>query len=265
MLLKDKVVILVSVFIFAVSVNVSWAEDVKSMTNSIGMEFVLIPEGSFMMGSDADPKNVNIKEDESPKHKVTITKPFYIGKYEVTQAQWVRLMGDNPSAFKMKEEPRPVENVSWDDVQTFIQNLNKKERTKRYRLPTEAEWEYAARAGADTAYYFGDNPDLLPEYGWYEKNSDGETHPVGLLKPNAWGLYDIHGNVWEWCQDWYGGKYYAVSPLSDPEGHPFGDFRVFRGGSWYSFDRQCRSTNRPTNYFKYERKDFFGFRVVKEF
>ncbi|OQX07133.1 MAG: Sulphatase-modifying factor protein, partial [Desulfobacteraceae bacterium IS3] len=172
---------------------------------------------------------------------------------------------NNPSAFKLKENTRPVDNVSWEDAQAFIGELNKKERTKRYRLPTEAEWEYAARAGSDTAYHFGDNPDLLPEYGWCETNSGGETHPVGLLKPNAWGLYDIHGNVWEWCQDWYDKKYYAVSPATDPAGPSSGEFHVFRGGSWYSSDTRCRTTNRPMNYFKYDRKDFFGFRVVKDF
>jgi formylglycine-generating enzyme required for sulfatase activity len=213
----------------------------KNYSNSIGMEFILIPAGSFTMGAD---KNFKAYDDETPLHRVRISRPFYLGKYEVTQAQWTAVMGNNPSKFKGQNNP--VEQVSWDDAQIFIEQLNAQEGHNRYRLPTEAEWEYAARAGTTGAYSFGDDAASLGEYGWYEDNSGWEAHPVGQKQPNAWGLYDMHGNVWEWVEDWYGESYYRNSPLTDPAGpSSAGSYhRVFRGGAWYSNVRHCRSAMR---------------------
>jgi formylglycine-generating enzyme required for sulfatase activity len=209
-----------------------------SYANSIGMEFALIPAGEFMMGSpDADKEAF---KGEKPQHRVTISKPFYLGKYMVTQAQWEAVMGNNPSKFNGLNNP--VENVSWDDVQEFIKKLNQKEGGNKYRLPTEAEWEYAARAGMTSTYSFGDDAGALGRYAWYKGNSGETTHPVGGKEPNAWGLYDMHGNVWEWVQDWYGG--YAGSSATDPRGPSSGSFRVLRGGSWGSDAGGCRSARR---------------------
>ncbi len=228
----------------------------KAYKNSIGMEFVLIPAGSFMMGTD---KNFEDCDDhETPRHKVTISKPFYIGKYEVTQDQWVAVMGSNPSKFKGRK--RPVDQVSWEDTQSFIRKLNRKEETDKYRLPTEAEWEYAARAGTTTAYSFGNDKGGLGQYAWYGGNS-GKTHPVGQLRPNAWGLYDVHGNLWEWCQDWYGEKYYSDSPSTNPRGPSSGSDRVRRGGSWFSGTRLCRSAYRY-RYSPGRRNYDLGFRLA---
>jgi formylglycine-generating enzyme required for sulfatase activity len=211
----------------------------KTWTNSIGMEFVLIPAGTFMMGSpDSDPDAL---DREKPAHQVTQSQAFYLGKYPVTQAQWEAVMGANPSAFKGAD--RPVENVSWDDVQAFMQKLNEREGVDHYRLPTEAQWEYACRAGSSTRYYFGDDAARLDDYAWYEENSDHQTHPVGQKHPNAWGLYDMHGNVWEWVQDWYGG--YTANPVTDPIGPTTGAVRrVVRGGSWLVTARFARSAYR---------------------
>jgi len=212
----------------------------KTFTNSIGMEFVLIPAGSFMMGAD---KNFEEAADhETPRHKVTISKSFYLGKYEVTQEQWVAVMGSNPSNFKGRTNP--VEEVSWHDVQEFIHRLNQKENTNVYRLPTEAEWEYACRAGTTTTYSFGDDADQLGQYAWYIDNSGDKTHPVGQKQPNAWGLYDMHGNVWEWVQDWYGKTYYSQSPAKDPQGPSSGESRLLRGGSWNFDASNARCANR---------------------
>lgn len=187
----------------------------STITNSIGMKLVLIPAGSFMMGSDSNFEECG--QNETPRHKIVISNSFYLGQYEVTQEQWVAVMGANPSKFKAKENP--VEQISWDEAQLFISNLNKKEGTDRYRLPTEAEWEYACRAGSETPYYFGDDKNSMVKYGWYDANSEAHSHPVGQLEPNAWGLYDMHGNVWEWCLDWYSDKYYEHSPSTDPQGY----------------------------------------------
>jgi formylglycine-generating enzyme required for sulfatase activity len=224
----------------------------KTLRNSIGMEFVLIPAGTFMMGSATG------NADERPVHRVTLSKPFYMGKYEVTQEQWQAVMGDNPSMFQV-DLRQPVEQVWWDDVFTFIGKLNAMEGGEKYRLPTEAEWEYAARAGSTTAYSFGDDPQRLGEYAWYKDNSGDRTHPVGQLKPNAWGLYDTLGNVWEWVQDWYGP--YPDGPVTDPHGPSSGTHRLRRGCGFNNFAEFCRTANRYSvpGYRDY----FLGFRLVR--
>jgi formylglycine-generating enzyme required for sulfatase activity len=223
-------------------------------TNSIGMEFVLIPAGTFQMGSNDG------EDDEKPVHSVTISKPFYLGKYEVTQREWKAVMGSNPSYYK--GDNRPVERVSWDDVQEFIKKLNAKEGGDKYRLPTEAEWEYACRAGSTTRWYFGDNENQLGDYAWYKANSGNETKPVGQKKPNAFGLYDMHGNVWEWCQDWYSKDYYGSSPKTDPTGPSSGSNRVRRGGSWGGTATIARAALRGTDFPDY-RYGNLGFRLLR--
>jgi formylglycine-generating enzyme required for sulfatase activity len=228
----------------------------KTYTNSIGMEFVLSPAGEFMMGAGAN--DIGAKDDEKPQHKVTISKDFYLGKCEVTQEQWTKVMGSNPSNFKGRTNP--VEQVSWDDVQEFIRRLNQKEGHKRYRLPTEAEWEYAARAGSTTIYSFGDDDGQLGDYAWYEDNAD-DTHPVGKKKPNFFGLYDMHGNVYEWVHDWYSENYYSESPSSDPTGPTSGSDRVLRGGSWRNLARGARSASRYSS-LPGSRGNLLGFRLA---
>jgi len=204
----------------------------EKTVNVDGIDLVLmeIPAGEFLMGSPGDTGMPH----ERPQHKVVISKPFYLGKYEVTQLLWIKVMGSNPSYFKRQrgDAPRPVETVSWDDAQEFIAKLNSMTGQK-FRLPTEAEWEYACRAGSTTKYFFGDDPDELGGYAWYGDNSDNRTHPVGQKKPNGFGLYDINGNVWEWCADRYGDKYYTTSPERDPKGPQSGKFRILRGGGWH--------------------------------
>lgn len=218
-------------------------------TNSLGMEFVLIPAGSFIMGS---PDSEEGRFPDEACYHVKITNPFYLGKFQVTQSQWEAVMGENPSSFKGAD--LPVESVSWGDCQEFIRKLNRMEETKKYRLPTEAEWEYAARAGSTMAYSFGDDPKTLGDYAWFEGNSKGSTHPVGGKRPNAWGLYDMHGNVWEWMQDWYTDDFEGISYVEDPKGPLTGVYRVLRGGAWTRYARHCRSANRNGGIpeFRYE-------------
>jgi formylglycine-generating enzyme required for sulfatase activity len=210
-----------------------------TFTNNIGVEFVLIPAGTFMMGTPIEQLDAiaggdqdyrNRIEHETPQHQVEISQPFYLGKYPVTQRQWEMVMGATPSRFK--GDNLPVERVSWNDVQAFIKKLNEREGVDHYRLPSEAEWEYACRAGSTGLYSFGDDAARLGEYAWYKENSDEKTHPVGEKKPNTWGLYDMHGNVWEWVQDRYDENYYQNSLNVDPQGPNAGAFRVYRGGSW---------------------------------
>jgi formylglycine-generating enzyme required for sulfatase activity len=229
----------------------------NTYTNSIGMKFVLVPAGTFMMGAD---KNFDeASDDELPRHQVTISKPFYLGVYEVTQQQWKDVMGNNPSKFKGRDNP--VETVSWEDAQDFIRHLNQKEGHSRYRLPTEAEWEYAARAGSTSTYFFGDNKSQLGDYAWYEDNSGREAHPVGQKRPNAWGLYDMIGNVWEWNQDWLGDTYYANSPSSDPTGPSSSAYRVVRGCGWNIGAGICRSALRSGG-GPASRSEYCGFRLA---
>ncbi len=197
----------------------------------VDIEFVQIPPGEFDMGSGSG------NPDEKPVHRVRISKAFEMGKCPVTQAQWEAVMGRNPSHFKGAD--RPVEEVSWNDVQVSLEKLNARGDGYRYRLPTEAEWEYAARAGTT-----GDYAPDLDAVAWCAANSGGETHPVGQKRPNGWGLYDMLGNVWEWCQDWYDAGYYKTSPAVDPCGPESGKFRVLRGGSWLYDPGDLRASGR---------------------
>jgi formylglycine-generating enzyme required for sulfatase activity len=217
-----------------------------------GMEFVKILPGELMMGCSAG--DTECLDPEKPAHRVRITKPFEIGSYEVTQAQWQSVMGSNPSVFKGSN--RPVEYVSWNDVQDFLQKLTAKHDGYRYRLPTEAEWEYAARAGTTGAH-----AGPLDSMAWYDSNSGHHTNPIGQKQPNAWGLYDVIGNVWEWVQDWYDETFYARSPAADPVGPSSGRYRVLRGGSWYN------GPTRASFRFRYDppfRDPTIGFRCVRE-
>jgi len=220
-------------------------------------EFVLIPAGDFDMGSPSNEKDRYI--DEGPVHQVKISNSFYLGKYEITQKQWRDVMGTSPSYFK--GDDLPVERVSWKDVQEFIKRLNGKDGGNKYRLPTEAEWEYAARAGTTTRYSFGNDESELGDYAWYEDNSGDNTHNVGQKKPNPWGLYDMHGNVWEWTQDRYHDSY-SGAPTDGSAWEGNSSYRVIRGGSYDDSKRDCWLTNRNylSNIFH---SSYTGFRLVK--
>lgn len=212
-------------------------EVAEVVTNSIGMRLRRIPAGKFMMGL---PNSV-----ESTRHEVTLTKDYFLGVTEVTQAEFEAVMGKNPSHFKGSK--RPVESVSWDDAVEFCRKLSYKEfgSGRSYRLPTEAEWEYACRAGRETTYFWQWDPGvpketLIDDYIWFDDNSGNETHDVGQKKPNRWGLFDMSGNVWEWCADWWGR--YRSGAVTDPSGPESGSARVLRGGSWDSRAGSCVST-----------------------
>jgi formylglycine-generating enzyme required for sulfatase activity len=230
----------------------AWAENLGvevEKENSIGMKLRVIPPGTFTMG------------EGNTAHEVTLTKPFMIGVHEVTQADYQTVMRINPSKFKGSRNP--VEMVTWNDATEFCRRLSLLPREKPagrvYRLPTEAEWEFACRAGTTTTYSFGDDESLLSRYGWTKDNGGGTTHPVGSKLANPFGLYDVHGNVWEWCQDWYGG--YPSFAVTDPKGAVSGSSRVGRGGSWFGPAEDCRSAIRygsnpsPRDYYD-------GFRVT---
>lgn len=226
--------------------------------SSWAMEFVDIPAGCFMMGRDA---NFESGEDsELPQHKVCLNA-FQMGKYEVTQAEWVAVMGSNPSEFKGRTNP--VENVSWDDAKVFIKQLNKIEGSNKYRLPSEAEWEYAARAGATTTYSCGDSAGCLDGIAWYAGNSNKTTHPVGEKQPNKWGVYDTTGNVWEWTQDCWN-KNYGGAPTNG-SAWTNGDCgnRMYRGGGWYGDVYNSRSAYRD-DYSPDFRSRFSGFRLLRQ-
>jgi formylglycine-generating enzyme required for sulfatase activity len=202
-----------------------------------GMEFVFVKGGCYKMGS------TNGGSDEKPVHDVCVSD-FSIGKYEVTQGQYAAVMGSNPSKFAQCGPDCPVETVSWNDAQTFIGKLNAK-GDRQYRLPTEAEWEYAARSGGKEEKWAGTNDEAeLGKYAWYDKNSEKRTHRVGLKKKNGLGIHDMSGNVWEWCQDWYNEAYYEDSPKDNPPGADIGEKRVLRGGSWDSLGNYARAAYR---------------------
>ncbi len=239
----------------------------KTYTNGIGMAFMLIPAGTFAMGAADNDREATARE--KPRHQVTITRPFYIGKYEVTQAQWQAVMGNSPytgarsnpflelpgMAARVVKPSNPV-TVSWNEAQAFIQRLNQDEGRQRYRLPTEAEWEYAARAGTTTAYSFGNDAQQLARYAWFgEDFATGGPHAVGLKAPNPWGLHDVHGNVWEWVQDWYS-DHYDAGPVADPKGPSTGASRVVRGGSWH-----VTSTSWRTSFRKPYEPDYRGISI----
>ncbi len=252
------------------------ADMTLDLGNGAKMQLALIPAGKFTMGLSAgeplrDP-------DAVPEHQVAITEPFYMGIYTVTQDQYQQVMGTNPSSFKGANNP--VESVSWDDAMEFCKKLSQK-TGKRVRLPTEAQWEYACRAGTTTAYNTGAT--LKPGQadcafrvspGYWEKfkawvlsffpaskQSQGGPRPVGSFSPNAFGLYDMHGNVWQWCADWYGADYYANSPAINPTGPRDGTYRALRGGSWCFNSLICRSADRG-RYDRNYRYGIIGFRVV---
>ena len=224
----------------------------------VRLELILIPAGEFKMGSpDSDNNN---ETGVKPQHRVRITKPFYLGTYLLRQEQWEAVMGNNPSYCKGPKNP--VESVSWEDCQKFLGKLNEKfgARWGHFQLPTEAQGEYACRAGSITHYCFGDDESGLREYAWYDANSGEEPHPVGGKRSNAWGLYDVHGNLWEWCADWYDSGYYAHSPMDDPTGPTTGSNRVGRGGCWNSPAKFCQSASRNFNKPGYADDDW-GLRV----
>ena len=219
------------------------------------MQFVSIPAGTFMMGCSAgDP---DCYAEEKPAHRVTITRPFEMGKFQVTQAEYEAVMSVNPSNFKGAN--LPVENVSWEDANRFCEALNSKKDGYRYRLPTEAEWEYAARAG-DTSCRYG--PLLL--VAWFRDNSEGTTHPVGGKQPNSFSLYDMLGNVWEWVHDWYGITYYSSRQETDPQGPVSGEYRVSRGGSWRGVVRGQARVSARYILKPNVRNMVVGFRCVRE-
>ena len=215
-----------------------------------GMDFVFVPGGYFMMGSSGSEGN----DDEQPHHKVYVS-PLWVGKYEVTQEQYRSIMGKNPSIYSGNR--RPVENICWNDSVSFCEKFSR-QYSVRARLPYEAEWEYACRAGSTTPYYWGSN--INGTYCWHSGNSGITTHPVGQKRGNAFGLHDITGNVWEWCMDWYCSGYYKNSPKMNPKGPASGRYRVIRGGSWYYIDSGIRSAIRNRVFPLHS--GLFGFRIV---
>ncbi|MFN5514770.1 MAG: formylglycine-generating enzyme family protein [Cyanobacteriota bacterium] len=228
------------------------------LPGGVKLELVKIPAGSFLMGS-------NESEREKPVHRVTLQE-FYLGKYPVTQEQWQAIMGNNPSNFRgnlfIRNPKNPVEQVSWNDCKDFCEKLSHL-TSQKYKLPTESEWEYACRAGTETRYYFGDSERMLGDYAWWYGNSDSTPHPVGQKPPNRWGLYDIHGNVWEWCEDnWH--PNYRLAPT---DGSAWNDNsflkggKVVRSGSWHSYLTSCRSAYRSLSATDYC-TSYVGFRVV---
>jgi formylglycine-generating enzyme required for sulfatase activity len=238
----------------------------NTITNSIGMKLLHIPKGTFTMGSPIEEEGADNDEEQ---HQVTISKDYCLGVTEVTQGQYEKVMGTNPSHFqkrvirKSDSSMHPVERVSWEDAVEFCKKLSdlpeEKKAGRVYRLPTEAEWEYACRAGTKTTFSFGERSNASGDYAWCQENSDLLSHPVGEKKPNAWGLYDMQGNVLEWCSDWYG-EYPKVA-VSDPAGPREGSSRVVRGGGLYDVAAVCRSAERGRGGPSI-RDDFIGFRVA---
>lgn len=252
----EKIILGRAVFVLVligmmVSGPFSLAEERKTFTSSAtGMVFLEIPGGCYPMGDNRG------YAYEQPEHEVCVND-FYIGQFEVTQQQWLKLMEKNPSKFSGLQNP--VDRVSWNDAMAYIEKLNQEEGTGRYRLPTEAEWEKAARGGSRFRYYWGDEMDN--EYVWYYGSSNFKTHPVGTRKPNAYGLYDMLGNVWEWVSDWYDFHYYKHSPRHNPQGPPTGKLKARRGGSMANLASYVRSASRyrgPVD----KRHHILGFRIA---
>ena len=225
-----------------------------SKSNINNIEMVFVKGGTFTMGCTS--KQSDCYSDEKPTHQVTLND-YYIGKYEVTQKQWKDVMGSNPSSNKGCDEC-PAEKVSWNDIQEFIKKLNEK-TGKKYRLPTEAEWEYAARGGASSAHYKYSGSNNIDEVAWYKSNSTSKTHPVGTKKANELGIYDMSGNVWEWCSDWYDA--YSSNSQTNPTGAVSGSGRVLRGGSWSNLAQYCGVSCRGDGTPRY-RGDDLGFRLA---
>jgi formylglycine-generating enzyme required for sulfatase activity len=245
----------------------------KQVTTKTGIEMMLIPAGEFIMGDDGG------EDDEKPAHKVKISA-FYMDKYEVTQQAYEGMMGKNPAKFK--GPLKPVERISWFSAIQYcnmrslregltpcydLETLECNYEADGYRLPTEAEWEYACRAGTSTEYSFGNAPEELGQYAWFKTNANETSHPVGQKKPGPWGFYDMHGNIWEWCNDYYDENYYKKSPIENPSGPSMGDERVLRGGSWAGAAQSARSSSRYSETpgfadvcFGYEA---YGFRCVR--
>ncbi len=231
----------------------------QEISNAIGMKLVLLPAGEFLMGSPHDDPDARM--DEKPQHLVQISQPFFLSVTLATQAQYHQVMGDNPSRFQ-GDPQRPVERVSWEDAVEFCHRLSEQEG-QTYRLPTEAQWEYACRADTTTRYSFGDDPAELGDHAWYGANSSATTHPVARKKPNPWGFFDLLGNVAEWCADGYSVDAYARSSEKDPTGPDSAALRVLRGGCWRDhqtdrFRSAARLALPPTFRF-----DYRGFRVVR--
>jgi formylglycine-generating enzyme required for sulfatase activity len=245
-------------------------DDKTLITNSIGMKLKLISAGEFLMGSPQSEKN---RGSEEQQHRVRISESFYMQTTEVTQGQWKSVMGTEPWKGKtnVKEGPDYAASyLNWDDATEYCRKLSAKEGRK-YRLPTEAEWEYACRAGSASMYNFGDTASRLGDYAWYDKNAsdvdEKYAHRVGLKKPNTFGLYDMHGNVYEWCQDWHIADYYGKSPAADPRGPASGSSRILRGGAWDYDAQRTRSADRfryAPSALRYFRFYCIGFRVVCE-
>lgn len=256
----------------AVGMNFNLFADEFDAATYDQIEFVRIPAGSFEMGTSDSARAALIaqtvwtrfNECECPAHRVRISHSFWLSKCEITQKQWKTAMGKNPSAFK--GDSLPIESVSWNDVQRFITKLNQNGHGK-YRLPTEAEWEYCCQAGGTNGFAVGIDFDAIDrtnvtDYAWCRGNSENKTHPVGTKRPNAWGLHDMQGNVWEWCQDWYQANYYSQGSANNPVNREASAERVFRGGSWFldwpALRPACRSGNWPD--FK---SQYVGFRLVR--
>ena len=258
----------------AVSVGGTPPVTPKEITTESGVKMVLLPGGTFTMGDEDG-------EVDEPAHKVEVG-PFAIDKFEVTQEEYERVMGANPSKFKGRKNP--VEQVRWSDAVRYCNERSRVEglepaydlktwtcrfEADGYRLPTEAEWEYAARAGAATAYSFGDSDSKLQQHAWFKVNARGKPKPVGQRRPNAWGLHDVHGNVWEWCNDFYKVDYYLEGPKKDPKGPESGKNKILRGGCWNSNADACRSAYRYNENPAYTDAcfgyDIYGFRCVRTY
>ncbi len=231
-------------------------EELEQNSDIDDTDFELIPKGSYKMGTKI--KKLGGEYDEQPVRKVTISA-FFMMKTEVTQRQWFHVMESNPACFKAADHP--IEQVSWNQVNLFISRLNSEAGKRMYRLPTEAEWEYACRSGSETRYSFGNSSSHLFDYAWFNDNADDRTHPVGRKQPNSWGLYDMHGNVWEWCIDSYGK--YSGGKCQNPKGPGSkGQGHCIRGGSWKTEAGSCRSANRAMELADTE-ANTLGFRLVK--